>query len=386
MQENNNAGYPQQMITPQNENDGEMNLKRILMRILGAWPIVLSSIIVALTLAFLINRYATRIYEVKAVIMVKSDKQGGMGMESLMSAVGYYNPRLDFENEVVILNSRSIVKRTLAKLPFELSYFGEGRIKAAEIYPDPGWSLEYDSSHIQTLGAYKVVQKDGVFEITSPDPLEGFTFHQFDGKLLETDLAKYTLQSRKLQINEWWETPFFRLRLVSKESENEINKDAGQVKVVLESKENLVDKYYKKVSIEPTSEGSAGINLAIEGAVPEKAQDYLDELIRQYQYLNLETKNKATEGALSFISKELKHLQDSLDQVEAILERFQADNEAIDLSQKGTQLFEEIFSLEKELTILKSQRKYFSYLEEYVAGKTAAESVVAPVAMGVEST
>jgi uncharacterized protein involved in exopolysaccharide biosynthesis len=385
MKENNQniqEGYPQQLLQTQEEKGKNFDVKRLFVRVLGAWPIILSSIVVALSLAFLINRYATRIYEVKAVIMASSEQKGSM--ESLMSSVGYYNPRLEFENEVVVLGSRTMVRRTLEQLPFELNYSAEGRIKSGEIYPNPGWRLEYDSSHVQTLGDWKVeILAEGQFRIQSPsDEEQTIVLHVYNDEDREINTEDYKRFEKTIGFDEWWASPYFKFRLVKDDISKGAKEVKGVINVNLRSKESLVDSYFEKVKIAPTSEGSAAIDLSMQGAVPAKVQAYVDELIHQYQAFNLETKNKATEGALAFITQELKALQDSLDQVEAILEQFRSENAAIDISQKGTQLFNEIFSLEKELTILKSQSKYFNYLEDYISNR----SVVAPVAMGGENT
>ncbi|MGK0137511.1 MAG: tyrosine-protein kinase Etk/Wzc, partial [Algoriphagus sp.] len=385
MNENNQKiqeGYPQQMLQPQQEKGADFDVKRLLVRILGAWPIILSSIVVALSLAFLINRYASRIYEVKAVVMVSSEQKGGM--ESLMLSAGSFNPRLDFENEVVVLGSRTMVRRTLEQLPFEVSYFGEGRIKSAEIYPNPGWRLEYDSVHVQTLGEWQVeVLSENEFRVLSPlneEQSKSMHAHNDQDKDVRIEVDEMVLG-----LNEWWTTPHFRIRLVKAENSQYAKDRKGLIKVNLRSKESLVDSYFQKVKIKPTSEGSAAIDLSMQGSVPEKVQAYVDELIHQYQAFNLETKNKTNEAALAFISQELKALQDSLDQVEAILEQFRSENAAIDLSQKGEQLFAEVFSLENKITILKSQSKYFSYLEDYISKRSTVESVVVPVAMDMKS-
>ena len=134
-------GYPTEMIQPQQSStEDSVDIKRLFFRILGSWPIISISMVIGLVIALFIYRYATRIYEVNATVMVDSDQKGSM--ESLMSAVGYYNPRLEFENEVVILKSRTLTERTLQSLSFEISYYSEGKIKSSEIYPNPGWRLE----------------------------------------------------------------------------------------------------------------------------------------------------------------------------------------------------------------------------------------------------
>ncbi|MFZ6009147.1 MAG: capsular biosynthesis protein, partial [Bacteroidota bacterium] len=52
-----------------------INFKRVLSRALRFWYLVVLSILVALSAAYLVNRYATKIYPVNASIIIKENEE-----------------------------------------------------------------------------------------------------------------------------------------------------------------------------------------------------------------------------------------------------------------------------------------------------------------------
>ena len=109
-----------------------IDFKNILAKAFSAWRLILVSVIISVIVAFVINRYSSEVYSAKSSIMIASEDESN-GMQSLMAVVGNFNPRLEFENQMVVLKSRAMTLRTLHKLDFEISYFAEGRIKKQEV-------------------------------------------------------------------------------------------------------------------------------------------------------------------------------------------------------------------------------------------------------------
>ena len=325
--------------------EDNLDLKKIFFRLIGSWPYLLVSLLLALTIAFFINRYAKTIYKVEATVLVDKDQKGGL--ESLLSSSGFGNPRLEFENEMVIINSKSLCQRTIDKLPFEISFGGEGRVKSTEIFPNPsGWAIEYDSNHTQPIGSFQVIPEGpNAFRIQiSEDQI--IRLHNFND--VNSRFPKKSIQpvDLTLGLNEWLERDWIKIKIIPKPGGIITNEP---IKITWRTKEDLVNQYYKRVNVRPASDGSAAISLSLQSSVPEKASAYINTLISEYQNFGLEAKNLTSENAFNFISGEINILQDSLNQVESVLEKFQSENQAVNISERGEQLFTEVFSIEKDL-------------------------------------
>ncbi|MDR9374760.1 MAG: Wzz/FepE/Etk N-terminal domain-containing protein, partial [Schleiferiaceae bacterium] len=56
------------------ENNDEIDIKALLGRILSYWPLIIASIVLALFIAFVVNRYATNTYELQAIVHLKESE------------------------------------------------------------------------------------------------------------------------------------------------------------------------------------------------------------------------------------------------------------------------------------------------------------------------
>ena len=125
--ENNRStnGLPEELIS-RNEEDG-INIQRLLGGIISFWPFYLVSVILFVSAAYLVNRYADRIYQGTIILNIETEgSSAGAGVEALMTQIGYYNPRLTFENELVQMQSIGLMEKTLKGLDFGIKLTGQG--------------------------------------------------------------------------------------------------------------------------------------------------------------------------------------------------------------------------------------------------------------------
>ena len=66
--------------TNQTIQEESVDVKQLLFKILRSWPWIALSLIVAVTTAWLYNRYAEPLYKATASIMIKDEKKGGAGL------------------------------------------------------------------------------------------------------------------------------------------------------------------------------------------------------------------------------------------------------------------------------------------------------------------
>ncbi|MDZ7846880.1 MAG: GNVR domain-containing protein [Owenweeksia sp.] len=104
----------------------------------------------------------------------------------------------------------------------------------------------------------------------------------------------------------------------------------------------------------------------------------------QYLQLGLETKNEIAQNTLQFISSELVSIEDSLNRVESVLQRFRTENKIVNLSSEGKEVYERLSQLEQQYSLQKTKARYYNYLDTYLSKDREIDAIVAPSAMGVE--
>jgi len=75
-------------------------------------------------------------YNATSTILVKDDRKGGLASElSAFSDLGMLKgAKSNVDNEIEVIKSRKLIKKTLNELGFNIIYINEGRIKDGEIY------------------------------------------------------------------------------------------------------------------------------------------------------------------------------------------------------------------------------------------------------------
>ncbi|MCK5906372.1 MAG: hypothetical protein KAG37_02215, partial [Flavobacteriales bacterium] len=128
-----------------------IDLKELFFKILNYWGYILVTVSLFLVVAFVFNRYATRLYKTEMTLLIEDDNSA-TGPAAIMANMGYSNPRLNFFNEKLIIESFSQMERTIKKLDFTISYYTQGNIKSSEVYRPTSFNVEYDTLHPQIVG------------------------------------------------------------------------------------------------------------------------------------------------------------------------------------------------------------------------------------------
>src|SRR5690554_1177728 len=159
MELNSMNGRMNPVATPATENDS-INLKRILFKFLQNWYWFVLTVVIAVSLGFLYNRFATPVYEINSSILVEEEKGSsslGAGMNGLSQNVfqglGGMGSMQNIYNQMVVLNSTPLVSRTLNELDFEVSYFEVNRMTAVEKYKEVPFQVIWDKNHPQVINA-----------------------------------------------------------------------------------------------------------------------------------------------------------------------------------------------------------------------------------------
>ena len=97
-----------------------VNLSELLFKYLAYWPWFVASVLVCLVACFIYLRYQTPVYQVSAAVLIKEDeKKGGAANAApfaAMQGLGMLSMTSNFENEVEILKSRTLIKKVVNHL------------------------------------------------------------------------------------------------------------------------------------------------------------------------------------------------------------------------------------------------------------------------------
>ncbi|MBN2805192.1 MAG: polysaccharide biosynthesis tyrosine autokinase, partial [Prolixibacteraceae bacterium] len=369
-----------------NQDEETIDLKLLFNYLIGnIWWFALS-IFLALVIAFLANRYTTKIYNISTTVLISDDTKGSPfgknvgGSLDMLSGFGMYPSLENFENQSIILKSYSQVRRTIDQLNFEVSYYSQGRIARNEIYTAAPFEVIFSDDHPQLLGAKFMlsIDQDGMMKIDL-NADEGQLYHYGNDEVLgKVSGLDY---SAKVKPGERIQTEHFDFYLKIRENFNP--EVTNNYYFYFNNPHQLTLSYQNRLVLEPMSKGASMLQISIEDQNASKAIDFLNKLTSEYLLRNLEKKNEIANNTIQFIDSQLDTISKSLNIAETDLQTFRSKNKMMDLSFQSQQVFQQLQDLENQKMEVEMQNQYYKYLLTYIEENQDVESILAPSAMGV---
>ncbi|MCK5029260.1 MAG: polysaccharide biosynthesis tyrosine autokinase [Bacteroidales bacterium] len=357
---------------PQNNiyQEESIDIRKYLFKFLANWYFFALALGIALSIAYMVNRYSEPTYTIGSSIIIADQQNDASSIESIVQELGRYRGRKKAEvvNEIAILKSYKMARLALEELDFEILYVGVGRREIAEskMYHNCPFVVIPDTSFLQ-LHNYPVhikilSDKEYLLEIND----------QFNIK-------------RKMLFGEMFEAETFRFKIEFRDEENfEFDENASNKYFFRFSDINALSKAYRaKLNIDVNDEKGSILNLSLNGFVPEKMATYLNKLSEVYIRSALIEKNVQAENTLKFIDEQLNIIVQDLNSAEVRLQDFRTKNKVINLSQKGSLLFNELSNIQNERFTYDVKKQYLEYVETCLQEKEQDEAVVAPSVLGI---
>jgi capsular exopolysaccharide synthesis family protein len=335
-----------------------INYRRILALAIKFWYTIVTSVLVGIFVAYLVNRYTTKIYPVTASIIIRESEENPdarfLFNNPLVS--GYRN----FINEPYIIRSYPIIQSVVEALGFEISIQKEGNVITTERYQLP--------IEIEVVGA--VVPSTVKLQITD----DGHFICGVDSDGSEKKEYRF---GDTVNCN----NNSFIVRTTQG-----LSRIVGEKYLVKFSKpEQIAANYIGKLKVSWAQQGSSVVNLDISGTIPQKEIDFLEKLISFYQEYDLTKKNQAAIRSLSFIENQLKTIGDSLKNFENQLEAFKRKNFVTDLSEEASELYTELKRLGDTRAGVLYSENYYKYVISYLnEAKSDYTAIILPSNIGIQ--
>lgn len=333
----------------------ESSLIQILSGYVPYWPLFLVFMLLSMTGAYFYLRYTLPKYEATATIIIKDEKKG-YDDSKLMESLDMINTKKIIENEIEVLQSRTLMNAVVRKLHLYVPLYQEGKIHSV---------LAYQTAPV-------------LIEAQNPDSLlEAFRVD------LDYDAKKGIVLINKSfsgPINSWIKTPFGTLKFTKNEryvpgviSKPYFFSIVPVTKVAAMMLPNL------KVSA--SSKLSSVINLSYREESIKLVEDVLNELIVSYGESALNEKNTLAKNTLAFIEERLVIVSRDLDSIERKLQQYKTGKGAVDISRQGELYLESVNTNDKRLIDINMQMAVMDQLEK--SASSPGSIGVIPSTLGV---
>lgn len=332
-----------------------LNYKRILSRAIEYWYWIVASLLLGVTIAYLVNRYTTRIYPVTASIIIRESQEKTDAQflfnNSLVS--GYRN----FYNEPYIIRSYPIIQSVIVSLGFEISIQKEGNFLTTE---------QYQLLPLRLISVGEISPKVISLEVTDDK-------HFRCGGDTETEQLYLFGDTVKCAGNRFVVFATGSLKDVLGE----------RYLIRFSDPQQVAASYISRLQVTWAQQNSSVVNLDISGPIPRKEIDFLNRLISFYQNYDLEKKNQTAKRSLDFIDNQLDEIGKRLRLYENELETFKKQNFITDLSSEAVHLYTELKAINEQHAAISYAENYYQYLDSYLARADDPVQIILPTGLGI---
>ncbi len=288
--------------------DEGVDFKELMLTYLGRWYWYLLSIAVCAVCAWGYLRYTTPIYRVSSSIVINSGNDSSefdMQLESL----GVLTPSTgNFENELLILRSRSLIKSVITELDLYITYTFEGRVRDVELYNTAPIKVWLSTDDVEAIDGVKQLK----FERGVGDAVVVTTTICGEEQRVEFDRLPAQIVTPKVCYN-------FDLR----DGYSIEEWDSNRVIIATISPPSVVAAIYKSsLSLAPASKSTTVVNMSLTTTQRARGVDFINKLIEIYNRESAQAKSEVSRMTSEFINDRILIIDRELNSTEQQIESY----------------------------------------------------------------
>ena len=354
------------------EKEEQADIKAILFKYIIRWPWFIASIIICIACASIYLKQSTPIYNITASVIIKDEKKGGtMGNEfSGLEDLGLLNPSKNIDNEIEILQSKSLIKDVVNELGLYINYWGNKGFKTTDLYGASPILVHYSFKDAETLNAPIQLtinyQKNGNLNVNmitdkgnDNEKKINKTFTEFPAVLSSEKGVITFIENQQVPIVE------------------DVNLD-----ITISHPLAIAKGYRSALSIEPTSKTTSVATISIKNTNKKRGEDFINKLVEMYNRDANDDKNEVAQNTAHFIDERISVINQELGTTEQELENFKRESGLTDLSSDAQLAVAEKSAYEKLCVENGTQLNLIQYLSDYLKKPENANTTL-PVNVGL---
>ncbi|MDB9911343.1 polysaccharide biosynthesis tyrosine autokinase [Flavobacteriaceae bacterium] len=359
-------------------NSTNTNFKNIYYKTLTAWPYVIVSIILFVSIAAVINLFSEDVFEVETVLFSQENKNplASTGV-SLAFNLGQDNI---MENRVAVASSFSHNLEIAKKIGWEVTYFKKSNyLVDSELYKNAPYKVIFDKTHNQPISIlFDIKFKENRFTLNTRDNIDQYIIYNFNNGKAKV-VKELDFIDKPFAFNEWITSDVARFKLVPNNDSFERIEGHSFNFVSYES----IARKMSKTSTYEVEQYSNILKITSKGNNPKKLADYLNASSNQLKLYELEEKNTMAENTIKFIDDQLLEITESLKLSGSLLETFRSDNLIVDMATESSKTLEQYMTLINQKSEILLERSLLNYIIDFLESKVGYSAMALPSLTGI---
>jgi capsular exopolysaccharide synthesis family protein len=290
-------------------------------------------------------------------MIIKDEKKGTENSKGV-DELNMINSKKIIENEIEVLQSRSIMENVVRNLHLYAPISQEGKIR--------------------TLSAYTISPVSIVVE--NPDELIEAKSIQF----------KYDKKTEKIfingiysgKLNDWITTKYAKIKFIKNKNYRPSSLQKP-FEFSLVSVKEITSRLLVALQINSANKLSSIISLSFKDEVPKRSEDVVNELIAMYDQAAVNEKNSLAKNTLQFVNERLNAVGSDLDSIERTVQKYKAGSGAQDISTQGQLYLQNVSNNDQELGKINTQLAILNQVENAVGKGDGGSLGINPSSIGI---
>jgi capsular exopolysaccharide synthesis family protein len=343
--------------SPQNN----LNIKDFILKYLKYLPWILLCGIIGLVLAYVKLRYTVPLYSARSSMLIQNNQLGGSSTADSKLGSLFMSPSngMNLNNEMLILQSKPMMKRVVQNLNLQTAYYSVGNVKT---------SLLYKNSPIELI----------------LNDTTGFANTSFSLDIQVTDNNSFTLNAdpKKISFGQNFSFGSLNLKILKTGDITHVGSELPRFLITHNPASSVADGYKGALSV-GHAEGTDVLNLAATTENRDLCADILTNIMAVYDSMNIEDRNRIAQITLQFIDNRLDTIKRELSGVEKNLQDFMEKNALYDVDAQANNYLERYDDYFKQQTESNVKLSIVNWLSGYLSNKANFDKLV-PTTLGIE--
>ncbi len=347
----------------QYNNEEEINLQEWLLRFVRQWKWFVLSVVLLLAASLIYLRYAPKIYEVNATLLLKDEKKGGGSELMALQELNIFEAKNNVDNEIEILKTANLMEKVVREMDIYFEYYMSGRVRTSEVYgkdvPLRFWLPSGQTDSVPAARFKVIYGERGALE--------------FKGEYADEDfLVQSSIREKQVDL------PFGSLLMEAGASE-----PGTEVEVKLRKPLAVARDILSDLEISLSSKTTTVVNLKLRTVHPRKGVEILEHFVEAYNRDNMEDQNLIAQNTALFLDERLDSITIELARVEQQVERYKQSQELTDISSEAQLFLQQSSQNEAKRLELETQLSIVQDLQSYLEQSDNADKLLP--ALGLQS-
>lgn len=352
------------------EKEEKTDFKAVFFKYTIHWPWFVACILLCMAGAWLYLRYTPPVYNISASVIIKDNDKNSKASSGMadLEDLGFYSSINNFDNEVEILQSRTLIKKVVEELDLYISYAAKSSFHDIELYkssPVKVWITPEEAQKLPAPAYINLTLQPGNklnVKITIGEQEYSKQFDKLPA-LLTTPSGTFSF------------TP----------ADSTIAKSEQKIMATVSSPRSVAGSYRGALSIEPTSKSTTIAQISVKSTHTQRGMDFINKLVEIYNRDANDDKNEVATKTAEFIDERINIINGELGTTEQELETFKRDAGLTDLKSDAQLALSENSEYEKKCAENSTQLRLVQFLASYANNPDHAYEVL-PVNVGLTDT